>query len=361
MSPGRPLAGRNEKDRPPADRSNKAPLVVTMGEPAGIAAEITLMAWRAAHTGKSIDPFFTVADPAHLKNVSDKLGLALPIVPIAEPKDAAAVFEEALPVLPLALPKPVRIGEPDPDHAAAVIESIEHAVALVMAGDAAALVTNPINKKVLYGAGFRHPGHTEFLAALVGGGATPVMMLACPGLRVVPVTVHLPLAQALVTLSKDAIVHAGRVTASALRQDFGFAKPRLAVAGLNPHAGEHGAMGSEETQIIGPAIAVLQSEGIQVEGPAPADTLFHAEARQRYDAVLCMYHDQALIPLKTIDFENGVNITLGLPFVRTSPDHGTAVGIAGQGTASPASLIAAMTTARAMSDARAGAPQDTLA
>lgn len=334
------------------------PLAVTMGEPAGIAAEITLMAWRASHSGQSEDapnPFFTIADPRHLKDVSDRLGLAVPVVPITAAQETADAFAQGLPVLPLPLSEPVSAGVPNPANALKVIESIEQAATLALAGAAAAVVTNPIQKKVLYGAGFRHPGHTEFLAALAGGGAAPVMMLACPGLRVVPVTVHLPLAQALAALSKDAIVHAGQVTAAALRRDFGIAAPRLAVAGLNPHAGEGGALGEEETHIVAPAVAALRAQGILVKGPEAADTLFHAAARRRYDAVLCMYHDQALIPLKTIDFENGVNITLGLPFVRTSPDHGTALGIAGQGAASPASLIAAMTTARAMSGARARA------
>ncbi len=354
------MAGRAGNNRPEAGGAAKTPLAVTMGEPAGIAAEITLMAWRAAHAclnegADGAGPFFAIADPEHLRTMADKLGLAVPVTPITAAKDAAAVFEQALPVLPLRLSKPVRSGDLDPAHAPAVIDSIEQAVALAMAGEAAAVVTNPVHKKVLYGAGFRYPGHTEFLAALAGGGAAPVMMLACPGLRVVPVTVHLPLAKALAVLSKDAIVHAGRIAAAALQRDFSIAKPRLVAAGLNPHAGEHGALGGEETQIIAPAVADLRAQGIQIDGPQPADTLFHAEARQRYDAALCMYHDQALIPLKTIDFENGVNITLGLPFVRTSPDHGTALGIAGQGTASPASLIAAMTAARRMSDARARA------
>ncbi len=352
--------------RPTAGRAAKTPLAVTMGEPAGIAAEITLMAWRAAHAASAgsngpSSAFFTIADPEALKSMSGRLGLSVPVATISAAKEAVAVFEHALPVLPLTLAAPVRVGFPNPGHAPAVVESVERAVALVSAGDAAAIVTNPVHKKVLYGTGFRHPGHTEFLAALAGGGEAPVMMLACPGLRVVPVTVHLPLAKALAALTKDVIVHAGRVTAAALRRDFGIAKPRLAVAGLNPHAGEHGALGDEEIQIIAPAVAALRAEGFLVTGPEPADTLFHAEARQGYDAVLCMYHDQALIPLKTIDFENGVNITLGLPFVRTSPDHGTALSIAGQGIASPASLIAALATARRMFDARAKVSQGALA
>lgn len=344
-----------------ASRADAAPIVLTMGEPAGIGGEISLMAWRAAQAdgrdraNDPAGPFFLIDDPQRLTDQASTLGLEVPVAPISQACEAKAVFDRALPVLPLALPASVQPGQPNPSNARAVIESIERAVALATTGEAAAVVTNPIHKKALYGAGFPHPGHTEFLAALVRSAEAPVMMLACPALRVVPVTVHLPLAKALASLSSEAIVHAGRVTAHALRRDFGIETPRLAVAGLNPHAGEHGALGNEETQIIGPAVAALRAEGIQAFGPEPADTLFHATARARYDAVLCMYHDQALIPLKTIDFERGVNITLGLSIVRTSPDHGTALGIAGQGVANPASLIAALETARSMANARAAA------
>jgi 4-hydroxythreonine-4-phosphate dehydrogenase len=204
------------------------------------------------------------------------------------------------------------------------------------------MVTNPIHKATLYDAGFRHPGHTEYLAARAGIAGEPVMMLACDELRVVPVTIHLALREAIAALTADAIVHCGRIAAAALREQFAIARPVLAVAGLNPHAGEDGHMGREEIDIVGPAVARLRADGITVNGPAPADTLFHARARRGYDAVLCMYHDQALIPLKTIDFDGGVNVTLGLPFVRTSPDHGTAFDIAGTGKANPASLIAAL-------------------
>ena len=339
MSAGRPAV------RPP----EAAPLVLTMGEPSGIGGEIALMAWRSGGAG----PVFLIDDPARLRGIDAALGLGVPIAEISAPEEAAAACEHALPVLPLAGPVHAEAGTPNPANAPAVLESIERAVALATEDRVAGVVTNPIHKKSLYGAGFRYPGHTEYLAALAGTTEAPVMMLACPGLRVVPVTVHLPLAKALATLSTDAILHAGRVTAGALRRDFGIARPRLAVAGLNPHAGEHGALGSEEERIIAPAIAALRAEGIEASGPEPADTLFHAGVRGRYDAALCMYHDQALIPLKTIDFERGVNITLGLPFVRTSPDHGTAFGLAGQGTASPASLIAALGTAREMAAARA--------
>ncbi|MFQ5774515.1 MAG: 4-hydroxythreonine-4-phosphate dehydrogenase PdxA [Kiloniellaceae bacterium] len=349
--------------------ARRLPLALTMGEPAGIGAELALKAWRAAaadggRTGRAAPrppAFFVIDDPARVSAIARRLALEAPVAEISAPEEAASVFAGALPVLPLDVPAHVRPGHPDPANARAVLESIERAVALVRDRRAAAVVTNPIHKKVLYGAGFVHPGHTEYLAALADMGEAPVMMLACPGLRVVPVTVHLPLAEAVAALSTAAIVHAGRVTEPALRRDFGIARPRLAVAGLNPHAGEGGALGREDIEIIAPAVAELRAAGIGVSGPEPADTLFHAAARRRYDAALCMYHDQALIPLKTIDFAHGVNITLGLPFVRTSPDHGTALNIAGQGKANPASLIAALDTAQRMAEARAAAERRSVA
>ncbi len=324
------------------------PLALTMGEPAGIGGELALAAWQAAPCC-----FFAIDDPARLGVLAERLGLEVPVVAIAGPAEAEAVFPRALPVLAQELAAEVEPGRPDPANAAAVIAAIERAVALVQAGEAAAVVTNPIQKETLYQAGFRYPGHTEYLAALAGIDTAPVMMLACPGLRVVPITIHLPLAEAAGALTTEAIVHAGRVTAAALVTDFGIAAPRLAVAGLNPHAGEGGALGREEAEIIAPAVAALRAQGIAITGPAPADSLFHGAARARYDAALCMYHDQALIPLKTIDFARGVNITLGLPFVRTSPDHGTALDIAGHGRADPQSLLAAFETARDMARARA--------
>ena len=239
-------------------------------------------------------------------------------------------------------------GRPDPADAPLVIGAIDAAVAEVRAGRAAAVVTNPINKDALYRAGFRHPGHTEYLAELAGTGASAVMMLAGPELRVVPVTIHLALRQAIEQLSGAAIVHAGRVTHEALIRDFGVARPVIAVAGLNPHAGEAGALGREDIDIIAPAIAELRAAGIDARGPLAADTMFHAAARRGYDAALCMYHDQALIPVKTIDFDGAVNVTLGLPFIRTSPDHGTAFDIAGQRGRPPDSLIAALRLAARM-------------
>jgi 4-hydroxythreonine-4-phosphate dehydrogenase len=317
-----------------------APLALTIGEPAGIGGEITLKAW-LARSAAGLPPFFILDDPQRLAHIAAVLGLSVPIHPIAAPEEAALAFARALPVLPVTLPRPAVPGKPDSSNAAAVIGAIATAADFVKQGRAAAMVTNPIQKETLYAAGFSHPGHTEYLAELAGG-VTPVMMLLCPGLRVVPVIVHHPLAESIALLRTETIVTAGRITAAALKRDFGIARPRLAVAGLNPHAGENGTIGREEIDIIAPAVAALRSLGIDVSGPAPADTLFHAAARARYDAALCMYHDQALIPLKTIDFDRGVNVTLGLPFIRTSPDHGTACDIAGKGIASPASLIAAI-------------------
>jgi 4-hydroxythreonine-4-phosphate dehydrogenase len=246
-------------------------------------------------------------------------------------------------------------GRPNPADAPAILGAIQTAVRDVSNGFAAALVTNPVQKESLYRAGFHHPGHTEYLAELAGAGSAPIMMLVCPGLRVVPVTIHLALRRAIETLSSAAILHAGRITDAALRRDFGIGSPVLAVAGLNPHAGEAGSLGREEIEIIEPAVAELRAAGIDVRGPLPPDTMFHAEARSAYDAALCMYHDQALIPIKTIDFHGGVNVTLGLPFVRTSPDHGTALAIAGRGTARPDSLIAALRLAAEMAARRSAA------
>jgi 4-hydroxythreonine-4-phosphate dehydrogenase len=330
------------------------PLALTMGEPAGVGGEIALLAW-LRRRDERIPAFFLIDDPKRLAQLAQAIGAAVPLRAIGGPEQAAAAFETALPVLPLALPREIVPGRPDPANAPAVIEAIKTGAALVASGRVGALVTNPIQKETLYAAGFAHPGHTEFLAELAGG-APVAMMLACPELRVVPVTVHLPLREALAALTAEKIVAAGRIAVAALMRDFAIVRPRLAVAGLNPHAGENGALGREETEIIAPAVAALRAAGIATEGPAPADTLFHAAARQRYDAVLCMYHDQALIPLKTIDFAGGVNVTLGLPFIRTSPDHGTALDIAGRGIANPASLVAALKLAGEMA-ARRGAPR----
>ena len=327
------------------------PIALTMGEPAGIGGEIALMAWLRRSEG--VPPFFVIDDPDRLARLGAMLGWTAPLHAVAGPEEAAGCFHEALGVLPRRLAHPVLMGRPDTANARAVIAAIVSAVDLARSGRVAAVVTNPIQKETLYAADFRHPGHTEFLEELAGGDAKAIMMLACPGLRVVPVTVHFALKEAVQRLKTGDIVSAGRITAQALMRDFGISRPRLAVAGLNPHAGESGAMGREEIEVIAPAIEVLRAEGHAVSGPFPADTLFHAAARKRYDAVLCMYHDQALIPLKTISFDRGVNVTLGLPFIRTSPDHGTAIDIAGHGTANPESLIAALQMAAEMAERRA--------
>lgn len=326
------------------------PLVLTMGDPAGIGGEIAITAWAS---GRARHPFFLVADPDWLFPLARKAGAAL--AEIAAPQEAAGVFARALPVLPLRLAAPVTPGRPNLANAPAIVAAIERAVALVTSGDACAVVTNPISKRVLReGAGFAFPGHTEFLAH-IAGAPRPVMMLASPLLRVVPVTIHIPLREVAATLSAALIEETARITAAALGRDFGIARPRLAVAGLNPHAGEGGQIGREEIELIAPALERLRAEGLEIAGPLPADTMFHAEARTAYDAALTMYHDQGLIPLKTLDFARGVNVTLGLPFVRTSPDHGTAFDIAGTGRADPTSLIESLNLAAAMAARRAAA------
>lgn len=334
-----------------------APLVLTPGEPAGIGAEIAMYAWQVRRR-EDVPAFVLLDDPDRLRELCGRLGWAVPVERVARPSEAIAAFAHALPVLAHPIPVHVEPGRPDPRNGESVLAAIDEAVRLVRGGKVAAVVTNPIAKSVLYQCGFHHPGHTEYLAALASdGGAAPrpVMMLSCPGLRVVPVTVHIPLEEVPRRLTRELIRHAGRITAAALGRDFGLPRPRLAVAGLNPHAGEDGAMGGEEVETVTPAIEDLRREGIDVAGPLSADTMFHPAARQRYDAALCMYHDQALIPLKTIDFARGVNVTLGLPFVRTSPDHGTAFALAGTGQADATSLIEALKTARRMADARAAA------
>jgi 4-hydroxythreonine-4-phosphate dehydrogenase len=325
-------------------RGDKAPLVVTQGDPAGIGPELTLRAWLLRREA-DLPPFEVVADPAHLDALARALGWSVSIqaVDIAE---TSAVFDRALPVVALPQSVETRAGVPDAASAPATIASIETAVALIRAGGAAALVTNPIAKHLLYRAGFLHPGHTEFLASLAAepdsDAPHPVMMLWSETMAVVPVTVHIPLQAVPAGLTTDLIVKTGRIVARDLRTRFGITDPRLALAGLNPHAGEGGALGHEDDAVIAPAVAILRREGIAAAGPYPADTLFHARARCRYDVALAMYHDQALIPIKTIAFDEAVNVTLGLPFVRTSPDHGTAFDIAGRGIARPDSLIAAL-------------------
>ncbi|SCX88800.1 4-hydroxythreonine-4-phosphate dehydrogenase PdxA [Microvirga guangxiensis] len=319
------------------------PLLLTQGDPAGIGPELTLQAW-LQRDKIGLPPFAVLANPAHLEQVASALGWTVPVASVGVPQ-IASIFPHALPVIPLKASVSAQAGRPDPTGAASVIESIETAVHLVRNGEASALVTNPIAKHVLYEAGFRHPGHTEFLAALAsedGNSYHPVMMLWSEELAVVPVTVHIPLASVPAALTTELILLTGRIVARELKDRFGIANPRLAFAGLNPHAGENGAMGSEDQVVIAPAVTALQAEGIAAFGPLPADTMFHTRARKAYDAALAMYHDQALIPIKTIAFDEGVNVTLGLPFVRTSPDHGTAFDIAGKGIARPDSLMAAI-------------------
>ena len=321
----------------------RRPLLLTQGDPSGIGPELTLRAWLERDRA-GLPPFAVLADPAHLAQVAGALGWSVPIVAV-QASQTASTFPKALPVIPLTARVAALPGQPDKTFAPSVIESIETAVRLVRQGEASAMVTNPIAKHVLYEAGFSHPGHTEFLAALAGqdGNAYhPVMMLWSEELAVVPVTVHIALSAVPAALTTDLIVRTGRIVARELKERFGLSAPRLALAGLNPHAGENGAMGTEDQTIIAPAVAALQADGIAASGPLPADTLFHARARKGYDAALAMYHDQALIPIKTIAFDEAVNVTLGLPFVRTSPDHGTAFDIAGKGIARPDSLMAAI-------------------
>lgn len=323
--------------------NSRRPLVVTMGDPAGVGGEVLVAAWRSAPGAR---PWLCVDDPGRLT----RLGAA--IATVEGPEQAAAHWPDRLPVLPEPLLGRSAPGRPDPADAPAVVRSIERAVALTLEGRCAAVVTPPINKKALYdGVGFPWPGHTEFLAAL-GGVSRPVMLLAAAGLRAVPVTIHVSVAEALRRLDGPLLEETARVLAGALRRDFGLERPRIAVSGLNPHAGEGGSMGREEIEIIAPALERLRAEGLDVLGPLPADTMFHAGARARYDAAMCMLHDQALIPVKTLDFERGVNVTLGLPFIRTSPDHGTAYDIAGTGAASPLSFLEATRLADGMATAR---------
>jgi 4-hydroxythreonine-4-phosphate dehydrogenase len=330
--------------------TTSVPIALTMGDPAGIGGELTLRAWEARRHGPV--SFVALDDPDRLRQVVQDLGLDVPVVAVPTAEAAAAAFAQALPVLSIPLAVRPRPGQPDSANAAAVVGSIEQATRLAMQGTAGAVVTNPINKAALYDAGFAHPGHTEFLAELTGATGKQIMMLASPALRVVPVTVHASLRKSIDMITTDRIVAAALTTDAALRHDFGIEMPRLAIAGLNPHAGEQGALGDEETTIIGPAIAELRRCGLDVSGPWPPDTMFTETARARYDVAICMYHDQALIPLKTLDMARGVNVTLGLPIVRTSPDHGTAYDIAGKGVADPSSLLAALDLAAALAARR---------
>ena len=334
------------------------PLALTIGEPAGIGPDISLALWTKRET-LGVPPFLLLGDPDLLAARARLLGLSVKIE-VAGVADAPARFASALPVQPLGMAATAAPGKPDATSAAVVRAAIEQAVALVQAGKAAAVVTNPIAKAVMQQAGFPFPGHTEFLASLAasGGGKAPrpVMLIWSEELAVVPVTIHVPLAEVPRLLTADLIVETGRIVVREFVQRFGIARPRLAVCGLNPHAGESGMLGGEDEAVVRPAVERLRADGIDASGPWPADTLFHAEARARYDVALGMYHDQVLIPAKTLAFDHAVNVTLGLPFVRTSPDHGTAFDLAGTGKANPSSLRAALKLAARLAEAEAPAP-----
>ncbi len=326
------------------------PLAISMGDPAGIGPEIIAKAW-AARRDADLLPFVAVGDARAVERVWNG-----PIVRVSDMAAAVAAFDEALPILSVDDAGEIRPGQPDVEGARCALHSLELAVGLVRSEAASALVTGPVSKAQLYDIGFNHPGQTEFVAERCGvAGANAVMMLAGPSLRVVPITTHVPLADVSGLLSVDLIVAKGRATARGLCKNFGITTPRLAFAGLNPHAGESGAIGREEIDLIEPAIAQLCAEGIDATGPFAADTLFHPRARAAYDAALCCYHDQALVPIKTLHFDEGVNITLGLPIVRTSPDHGTAFNLAGSDRAHPGAMIAAIAMAGQAADRRARA------
>jgi 4-hydroxythreonine-4-phosphate dehydrogenase len=325
------------------------PLALTVGEPAGIGPDITIQAWLRRNELK-LPAFYLLGDRDFVSHRAKRLGLELKLADVSA-EEASDAFAEALPVVATGNETTAQPGRPDETSAGAAMASIRQAVGDVIAGRASAIVTNPIAKSVLYRAGFRHPGHTEYLAELAatnGHTPQPVMMLWSPALVVVPVTIHLSLRDAIAQLSSDLIVTTARIVDAALKARFGLVNPRLAISGLNPHAGEDGSLGIEDKNIVTPAIEILRSEGIEVRGPLPADTMFHEAARKTYDCAICMYHDQALIPVKTLAFEEAVNATLGLPFIRTSPDHGTAFDIAGTGKADPSSLIAALRLAARM-------------
>jgi 4-hydroxythreonine-4-phosphate dehydrogenase len=329
-----------------------APLCLTQGDPSGIGPDIALRMFAA---GESLPPFFLLADPELMRRRAARLGLDVAIVECA-PEQAADLYSRGLPVVPLRNSARGTPGRPDAADAPATIEAISQAVEFLAAGRARAMVTNPIAKSVLYAAGFAHPGHTEFLGALArekfGETCRPVMMIWSRDLAVVPATIHIPLSAVPSALRTDDLVDIGRIVAAAFSRDFGVQTPRLAFCGLNPHAGEDGAMGREDLEIVAPAVARLAAAGVAATGPLPADTMFHAQARKTYDVAIGMYHDQVLIPAKTLAFDTGVNVTLGLPFIRTSPDHGTAFALAGTGLARHTSLREALLLADRMAQAR---------
>jgi len=344
-------ASEGPTSRDPTSEATKIKaLALTSGEPAGIGPDIALAAWLRRRE-LDLPPFYLLGDRAFFAERAKILGLQVELAD-AVPENASAAFAKAVPVVATGEIATARPGHPDDTSATAALASIRQAVDHVRRGRAGAVVTNPIAKSVLYRAGFRHPGHTEFLAELAADGGRappqPVMMLWSPALAVVPVTIHLSLREALAQLSSELIVTTARIAVADMKAHFGLSRPRLAISGLNPHAGEDGSLGREDIDVVAPAVEMLRTEGIDARGPLPADTMFHAAARATYDCAICMYHDQALIPIKTIAFEDAVNVTLGLPFIRTSPDHGTAFDIAGTGKANPSSLAAALRLAARM-------------
>lgn len=339
------------------NETSGGPIALTMGDPAGIGPDISLAVW-ARREALATPPFLFIGDPSVLALRARALGLEVRIKE-TDCLGAPAAFADALPVLPIRCAAPVVAGQPSTDNAPAITQAIDTAVRFAMDGEASAVTTNPIAKAVLYEAGFRFPGHTEYLADLAekatGGPVLPVMMLAGPKLRAVPVTIHIPLKDVPAALTTELIYRTCMITATDLKVRFGLPAPRVAIAGLNPHAGEGGALGLEDDAVIRPAIDRLRAAGLNVAGPLPADTMFHDRARESYDVAVCMYHDQALIPAKALGFDDSVNVTLGLPFIRTSPDHGTAFGIAGKGIAREDSLLAALRLAAELAANATGA------
>ncbi len=332
-----------------ANTDKNKPLALTMGEPSGIGPELIARIWQS-RSSENLKPFFMIGAVEAIKEIAPEL----PIASINDPHEALTAFQDALPIMPLELSEKIQLGTPSNSNGLTVINSIKLATEYALNKEISGIVTAPIHKAALYNAGFDAPGHTEYLARLSGEADDhSVMMLMTGGLRVVPVTIHIPLKDVANELTADKIIHAGLITAHDLKNRMGIEKPRIAIAGLNPHAGENGTIGMEEATHIMPAIWTLRDHGIDISDPAPADTLFHSEAREKYDAVLCMYHDQALIPIKTLDFWGGVNVTLGLPFIRTSPDHGTALELAGKNLARTDSMIAAIRAAEQMVAKRA--------
>ena len=332
------------------NKNNDLPTILTMGEPSGIGGEIALKAWQFGRS--KLSPFCMIDSPNRLQKISDSMNLQVDIVEISRVEETSKIFEKALPVLPITLPGKIIPGELNSLNNPAVLLAIKRATELTQSGRAVAMVTNPIHKNALYQSGFAYPGHTEYIANLANIKTEPVMMLVSDRLRVIPITRHVGMQKAINMLGSEIIVKTALIANKALKQDFGISNPRIAIAALNPHAGEGGMLGDEEEIFIRPAISILKEKGLSVTGPTPSDTLFHNEARKSYDVVLCMYHDQALIPIKTLDFGTAVNVTLGLPFIRTSPDHGTALNIAGKGCANEQSLIAAIRVAGKMATTR---------